>query len=107
MELYEPEARFVAPSGETVVGREHIRGAVDGLIQAQTRMESDVVQAIAVDDIALLYTNFQGTANDESGKRVAVSHRAVEVLRRHPDGTWKFIVGDPAGRATERRTLRF
>ena len=29
--------------------------------------------------------------------------RAIEVLRRQADGTWKLIVGDPGGRASERR----
>ncbi|MEA3206316.1 MAG: hypothetical protein QOG92_2011, partial [Verrucomicrobiota bacterium] len=34
---------------------------------------------------------------DESGKSVAIRNKAIEVLRRQPDGTWKLIVGDPNG----------
>jgi ketosteroid isomerase-like protein len=39
--------------------------------------------------------------SDGSGKTVAVHHKAIEVLRRQPDGAWKLIVGDPNGREQE------
>jgi uncharacterized protein (TIGR02246 family) len=98
MALYEPEARFVSKSGETLIGRNRIRELVGGLIEAKARLHSRVVKAVTVDDIAQLYTDFEGTMNDESGKTVVIRHKAIEVLRRQPDGTWKLIVGDPNGR---------
>ena len=98
MALYEPEARFVAKSGETLIGRDRIRKVVGGLIEAQARLSSRVVKAVTVGDIAQLYTDFEGTMNDDSGKRVTIRQKAIEILRRQPDGTWKLIVGDPNGR---------
>ena len=98
MALYEPEARFVTKSGETLIGRDRIRKVVGGLIEAKGRLYSRVVRAVTVGDIAQLYTDFEGTMNDESGKSVAIRNKAIEVLRRQPDGTWKLIVGDPNGR---------
>jgi uncharacterized protein (TIGR02246 family) len=98
MALYEPDARFVGRSGETVIGRDRIRQVLAGMIRTKTRLESRVVKAVTVDDIALLYTDFQGTTLDASGEAVAIHHRAVEVLRRQPDGASKLIVGDPNGR---------
>ena len=98
MALYEPEARFVTKSGETLIGRDRIRKVVGGLIEAKARLNSRVVKAVTVGDIAQLYTDFEGTMNDESGKSVAIRNKAIEVLRRQPDGTWKLIVGDPNGR---------
>jgi uncharacterized protein (TIGR02246 family) len=98
MVLYEPDARFVGRSGETVIGRDRVREVLAGMIRTKTRLESRVVKAVTVDDIALLYTDFQGTMLDASGQTVAIHHRAVEVLRRQPDGAWKLIVGDPNGR---------
>ena len=97
--LYEPDARFVPRSGETVVGRDGIRRVLAGLIDQGTRLHSRVVRAVTVGDIALLYTDFQGTTADASGKTVEVRNKAIEVLRRQADGTWKLIVGDPNGRA--------
>jgi uncharacterized protein (TIGR02246 family) len=98
--LYEPEARFVAPSGEVLVGHDHIRKVLSGMIAAQTRLHGRVVKAVTVDDIAHLSTDFEGTTIDESGKTVPIQSKAIEVLRRQRDGTWKLIVGNPNGRAS-------
>jgi hypothetical protein len=35
---------------------------------------------------------------ETSGETVEHHSRAIEVVRRQPDGTWKLIVGDPNGR---------
>ncbi len=99
MELYEPDARFVARSGETLVGHDAIRQVLGGMIAAKTHFRSQVIRAVTVGDISQLYTDFEGTAVDGSGKSVAVGNKAIEVLRRHPDGTRKLIVGDPNERA--------
>jgi uncharacterized protein (TIGR02246 family) len=98
MTLYEPEAQFVAKSGETLVGHDAIRKVLGALIAAKAHFESRVVRAVTVGDIAQLYTDFEGTRADESGKTVPVRNDAIEVLRRQPDGTWKLIMGDPNGR---------
>jgi uncharacterized protein (TIGR02246 family) len=99
--LYEPEARFVTRSGETLVGRDKVRRVLAGLIGAKTRMQSKVVQAVTVGDVAVLYTDFEGTTVESSGKTVEIRSKAIEVLRRQPDGAWRLIVGDPDGRSRE------
>ena len=98
MALYEPEARFVARSGEILVGHDRIRKVLGRMIDAKTRFRSRVVRAVTVGDIAQLYTDFEGTTVDESGKTVAIRNKAIEVLRRQPDGAWKLIMGDPNAR---------
>jgi ketosteroid isomerase-like protein len=96
--LYEAEAHFVARSGETLVGSDQIRKVLAGLIDAKTRLHSHVVKAVTVGNISLLYTDFEGTTVDSLRKSVTVQNKAIEVLRRQPDGTWKLIMGDPNGR---------
>jgi uncharacterized protein (TIGR02246 family) len=96
--LYEPDANFVQRSGELLVGREKIRPVLAGLIRAKTQFEDGVVRAMTVGEIAVLYTDFRGSMLDASGARVAIASRAIEVLRRQPDGSWKLIVGDPNAR---------
>ena len=98
MSLYEPEARFVTRSGETLIGRDAIRKVLAGMIEAKTQFQSRVLRAVTVDDIAQLYTDFEGTTVDESGKTVAIRNKAIEVLRRQPDGAWKLIMGNPNAR---------
>ena len=69
--LYEPEARFVPRSGETIVGLgERIRDVLAGLIRSETKLRGRVIQAVSVDDIAILYTDFEGTTVDASGNTV-------------------------------------
>jgi ketosteroid isomerase-like protein len=98
MALYESEARFVRRSGEILTGRQKIRDALANMIEAKTRFHSHAVKAVAVEDIAQLYTDFEGTMIDESGRTIATHHKAIEVLRRQPAGDWKLIIGDPDGR---------
>jgi uncharacterized protein (TIGR02246 family) len=98
MTLYEPQARFVTNSGETLVGRDAIRKVLADLIEAKTRFQSRVLRVETSGDIAQLYTDFEGTMVDASGKTVPVRNRAIEVLRRQPDGGWKLIIGDPNAR---------
>jgi uncharacterized protein (TIGR02246 family) len=98
MGLYEPEARFVTQSGDTVMGRDAIRSVLRAMIDAKTRLHSRVVRAVTVGDIAQLYTDFEGTTVYSSSKTVPVYNKAIEVLRRQPDGDWKLIIGDPNGR---------
>ena|ERR1051326_2243361 len=98
MALYEPEAHFVTRSGETLIGRQEIRKVLCRLVDAKTRLRSRVIKCVSVEDIAQLYTDFEGTTIDSSGNTVAIVNKAIEVLRRHPDGFWKLIMGDPNGR---------
>jgi uncharacterized protein (TIGR02246 family) len=98
MALYETDARFVAASGETIGGRDGIRRVVAGLIQGKTKLKSRVVKAVTVGDVTLLYTDFQGTTVEASGKTIELNHHAIEVLRRQSDGAWKLIMGHPNAR---------
>jgi uncharacterized protein (TIGR02246 family) len=96
--LYAPNAKFVAGSGETIVGRDQIRDVLARMIRSKTKLQSRVIKAISADDVAVLYSDFDGTTMDASEKTIDVRYNAVEVLRRQPDGCWKLIVGDPNGR---------
>lgn len=98
MTLYEKEARFVSQSGETLVGCDAIRKVLGALIDAKTQLHSRVLRAVSVGDIAHLYTDFEGTTIDSSRKTVPVRSKAIEVLRRQPEGDWKLIMGDPNAR---------
>jgi hypothetical protein len=80
--LYAPNARFLAESGETIVGRDRIRDMLTRMIRSKMKLQSRVIKAISVDDIAVLYTDFQGTTMDSSEKTMDVRCNAVEVDRR-------------------------
>ena len=74
------------------------------MIRSKTKLQSRVIKAISVDDVAVLYIDFQGTTMGASEKTMGVRYNAVEILRQQPDGCWKLIVRDPNGR--ERDAIR-
>src|SRR4051812_37906246 len=74
---------------ETLAGLDRIREVLAGLIRKETHLHSRVVRAVIAGDVALLYTDFEGTTRPASGEMCAVNHKAVEVLQRQADGTWK------------------
>ena len=97
--LYDPEAQMLAPpQGELVAGHAAIRPVVAGLIQSRARLQSHVVRCVTTGDLAILYTDFDGALTTASGETREIRQRAIEVLRRQPDGTWKLVFGDPVGR---------
>jgi ketosteroid isomerase-like protein len=94
MMLYEPAARIIPPSSETAVGVDEIRRLVSGFMSTKTRMHGRVTKVVTADDTALLFTDWQGNTPGS----LETHHKAIEILRRQADGTWKLIVGDPDGR---------
>jgi uncharacterized protein (TIGR02246 family) len=89
MALSEPEARFVTKTGETLADHDRIRDTLGGMIRSKIQLQSRVLRTITVGDIAQLYTDFEGTAGDASGKTSEVRYKAIEVLRRQPDASWE------------------
>ena len=98
MTLHEPAAHFVTESGETLIGHDAIRKVLGGLMAAKTHFQNRVVRAVTIGEIAQLYTDLEGTRQDDPGNTVPIHTKAIEVLRRQPDGNWKLIMGDPNGR---------
>jgi ketosteroid isomerase-like protein len=97
--LYAANASMLNPqTGELVTGHADLRVVFERLVRSKSRLEGEVVKSITTGDVAVLYTDFQGTLPGADGKLVPVHQRAIEVLRRQPDGTWKLVFGDPAGR---------
>ena len=96
--LYAPQRKIPGETRRNDRRRDRIRDMLARMIQSKTKLQSQVIRAISVDDVAVLYTDFQGTTMDASEKTMDVRYNAVEVLRQQPDGCWKLIVGDPNGR---------
>jgi ketosteroid isomerase-like protein len=50
------------------------------------------------DDLAMVYNDWHMSAKRPDGQPVEASGKAIEVVRRQPDGTWRFILDDPYAR---------
>jgi len=83
--LYEPGAVLAIPPGRLAVGHEQIRAVYAGLLADHPSFSSaGQPPAIINGDLALTSTRLPGGG------------ATVEVARRQPDGTWRWVIDQPA-----------
>jgi ketosteroid isomerase-like protein len=99
MRLYEREAAFAVEPGTLAPGESGIRGALTGFISMNGTLDLEVTRVLEVDDLALVtgVWSFDGTGPD--GEAVRLQAQNADVLRRQPDGTWRFVIDNPWGTA--------
>jgi len=97
--LYEPNASFVVPPGEVVSGHSAIREVLSGFMAAMAggKIEAVTVAVSGDGTVAVTRTKGSSTAVGPDGEPVTMPFHSIEVVRKQPDGTWRFIIDDPAG----------
>jgi uncharacterized protein (TIGR02246 family) len=100
VELYEPGATFVTQDRAVKVGRDAIREAFTAFAAARPRLRADIVMTLRNgDDLAVLYNDWTLSARTPDGQTQEMSGKAIEVVCRQGDGSWKFAVDDPFARS--------
>ena len=94
MALYEPGASW-GELGQIVTGTEAIREVMSSFIAMKGAVTLQDVKAVQSGDIALLYSTWSYTGTGADGSAISKSGQGREVVRRQPDGTWRFIIDDP------------
>ena len=89
LSLYDPEAVILDKSGEVKKGEQGLRENLVPFAAVKARFDFTVKQLIQAGDIALMHTQW-----NVSGPQTMTVH-AIEVARRQPDGTWRWLIGDP------------
>jgi uncharacterized protein (TIGR02246 family) len=98
--LYEAGAAFARGDGTVATGTQAIRKAIETLAGTRPNLTVRVARVIeGGDDLAVLYDDWSLTAEGADGSTLQNTGRAIEVVRRQQDGTWRFIVDDPRGRS--------
>jgi len=97
LSLYEPGASLAAPDGSVAVGHDAIRASLAMFAQSSVRMQMNVVKVVRGGDLAVLTNEWRATGRAPDGSPLDISGRAIEVVRRQPDGSWRFVVDDPYG----------
>jgi ketosteroid isomerase-like protein len=65
----------------------------------EVKITMDVVRVVrAGDDLAVLYNDWRLVGRAADGSPFAMTHKAMEIVRRQSDGTWRFAVDDPYAR---------
>ena len=97
--LYEPGCSLVRRDGGVARGHAEIRQVFERLLAMRARMSTEIVKVVrAGDELALVYNDWCMSATRADGQPVEARGRAIEVVRRQPDGTWRFILDDPFAR---------
>jgi uncharacterized protein (TIGR02246 family) len=97
IELYEPRASLIQQDGTAVTGHAAIRAALGELLGANPRIQMKTAKLAKSggDDLAILYSEWALASNAPDGKRTEMAGRSVEIVRRQPDGSWRFAIDDP------------
>ena len=97
--LYEPGCSMVQRDGGVARGHAEIRAVLGRLLSRQARMSTEIVKVIgAGDDLALVYNDWHMSAKAADGRPIEAAGKAIEVVRRQPDGSWRFVLDDPFAR---------
>jgi uncharacterized protein (TIGR02246 family) len=97
-ELYEPDAVICNAKGEVRNGQAAIREAFKKFLASKPKITLQTRFALCMGDIALLRSDWEITGTDPSGRPVEPSrHSSTEVVRRQPDGTWRYVIDHPFG----------
>jgi ketosteroid isomerase-like protein len=95
--LYEPMARYVVDSEQVISGQAAIREVLQGYVAAKAFFHAEQVIAIPGAEENLALTSIIGSVRftEPDGKVVTMKGQSMEVVRRQPDGTWRFIIDNP------------
>lgn len=93
VELYEPDAKIRRQTGVIVSGADEIREHAQGLLAVKPNITLESSVLVSSDGtIALTSARWNLEATLPDGQPMSDSGRSMEVVRRQPDGTWRFVL---------------
>ena len=97
--LYEEGGSLIQRDGGVATGHSAIRGVITRLVAIQPKLRNNAVKVIeAGEDLALVYNDWSMSAKGRDGTLIERAGKAIEVVRRQADGTWRFAIDDPYAR---------
>jgi uncharacterized protein (TIGR02246 family) len=100
IELYEPEATWMPQPGNVVSGTDAIREHLTNFLALRDTTSFDLKPEYALrsGDLALLRARWTLKGTTPDGEPVDVDGFTADVVRRQPDGTWRYVIDDPYSR---------
>lgn len=97
--LYEPDAVLFKKSGAPMIGLDAIRADNAGLIALKPKFRIAFIKSTISGDGMLATNRMKADLmwNDAEGKAKQGSVDTLEVLRKQPDGSWRYVIDDPYG----------
>jgi uncharacterized protein (TIGR02246 family) len=97
--LYEPDASVAPAPGEVVTGHAAIREVLAGFLALEGQISMQTLRVIPSGDVALLHGMWLLTGTTTDGNPLELAGKSAEIVRRQPDGSWRFVVDNPFGDA--------
>jgi len=97
--LYEDQAVLVpAPDAEPVSGHDAIAAALEWLVGLGGAIIYEPRFWIQHGNLAMGSISYRlAGGTDPAGQPVELAGRTTEIIRRQPDGTWKYLIDHPFG----------
>ena len=96
LDLYEDNATFVTGPGTSVTGKPAIRETLLGFLALKPRMGIQTNSIIEGDpNLALLECQWTLDGTGSDGSPVHFTGVSREVVRRHANGNWLYVIDDP------------
>ena len=92
--LYDEDAVLIDETGAEHPGVKAIKEALKDMLEAGGVMTSAPRLAVIVGDIALSGADWRFEPSDGGEP---LEGRSLEVLRRQPDGSWRYVIDCPTG----------
>jgi ketosteroid isomerase-like protein len=89
LDLYDSEIAFVNQAGEIKKGITVVQEELSHFAATKQIFQFNIKRVVSNGDIALVHNQWDLISPKK------MSGYAIEVMRRQPDGTWRFFIGDP------------
>jgi uncharacterized protein (TIGR02246 family) len=97
--LYEEGATFVGGDRSVHTGWASIREILAALAEQRPQINMNIFKVVQVgDDLAVLYNDWTVRRKTPEGNPAETTNKAIELVRRQPDGSWRSIYDDPFAR---------
>ena len=82
---------------QVIAVMEAVRQVMSQFLALQPTLTLEQVMAVQAGDIALLSSTWSLAGTGSDGTPVSMAGQGQEVVRRQPDGTWRFVIDAPNG----------
>ncbi len=90
--LYESGAAMPEQTGNVAIGTDALRQSIGQFVAMKPQIDLRVEKIVQAGDLALVYSKWTMKTGGQE-----MTGKGREVVRRQPDGTWKFVIDDPFG----------
>jgi len=102
MEMYDPEAVFVANDGHIITDHAEISAIIGRDIKLGARLATNVRHIFVAGDIAQIVLDWSIDGKEPDGKAVHLHGTACDIVRRGADGFWRYLIDNNQGTAVRR-----